>query len=81
MNGLVDEDNPDWVMQIYPGDDHTKRDNIPLHDLLLDKGVVHLIKTNHPALLKTNQLFEDEETLRIFFGEERDVDLICTLFD
>ena len=83
MTGLVDEENPDWKMKLYPGDDHTKSDDTPLDDLLLDDEVVHLIKTNHRQLLKDNFLFEDEseETLRMFFGEERDANLIRALFD
>ena len=81
MNGLVDEDNKDWILRIYPGDDHTKSDDTPLDELLLDEGVVHLLKTNHPNLISSNQLFDDDDTLRMFFGDERDAGLIRTLFD
>ena len=63
-------------MHIYPGDDHTKSDDFPLNELLLNKGVVHLLKTNHPALISSNQLFDNEETLCMFFGKEHDADLI-----
>ena len=81
MSDLVDEDKPEWKMRIYPGDDHSKSDDTPLDDLLLDEGVVNLIKTNHPKLISTNKLFEDKDTLHMFFGTKRDADLIRTLFD
>ena len=81
MNGLVDEDNDTWVMRIYPGSNHTKGDSTPLDELLLDKEVVNLIKVNHPKLISSNQLFDDNDTLRMFFGEERDAGLIRSLFD
>ena len=80
MSGLADETNPNWVMKLYPGEDHTRTDT-PLDDLLLDEDVVHVIKTNHADLLKDGRLFDDDETLRMFFGPQRDANLIKALFN
>ena len=80
MSGLADQTNPNWVMKLYPGDDHTRTDT-PLDDLLLDEDVVQLIRTNHPDLLKDDFLFENEDTLRMFFGPQRDANLIKALFN
>ena len=78
IHGLKDE--RDWTIKIYPGEDLTAEDPVPLDELLLDESVVRIIKKNHPDLLVDNKLFDDEETLRLFFGEERDKNLIAALF-
>ena len=80
MTGLADETNPDWVMKLYPGGNHTRTDT-PLDDLLLDDDVVQLIRQNHPDLHKDDSLFKDNETLRLFFGPQRDPNPIKELFN
>ena len=80
LNGLKDEANPDWVMKLYPGKDITMHDDVALDELLLDEEVVEVIKKNHSDLLVNGKLFEDEATLRLFFSEERDANLITALF-
>ena len=79
MHGLKDTDR-DWDMKLYPGQDLTAEEPVPLDDLLLDEEVVRIVKKNHPELLVDNKLMDDEETLRLFFGEERDANMIAALF-
>ena len=80
MHGLEDPDNPTYVMKVYPGKDITPDGNVPLDSLLTDEGVVEVIQKNYSEFLVEDKLFEDEETLRMFFGEERDSGLIKQLF-
>ena len=70
-----------WAMKLYPGKDVTPHEPKPLDDILLDEDVVRIIKTNHPELLKDGNLMDDEETLRLFFGDERDAKMIASIID
>ena len=79
-NGLKDKERG-WPMKLFPGRDVTPNVPRPLDDLLLDEDVVTLLKNNHADLLKDNYLLEDEETLCLFFGPERDANLISALIN
>ena len=70
-----------WPMKLFPGEDVTPEEPLPLDELLLDEDVITVLKKNHPELLVDGKLLEDEETLRLFFGEQRDANLIATLIN
>ena len=71
--------NGDYELRIHPGEVIT-HGTVPLDQLLLDHDVGQGIKNNHPELLEENLLLEDEVTLHLFFGEQRDSNLIAALF-
>ena len=77
---MKDNDNG-YPMKLYPGKDVTPQDARPLDDILLDKDVVRILKTNHPELLEDGRLIEDEYTLRLFFGPERDANMITSILN
>ena len=70
-----------WPMKLYPGKDVTPHEAKPLDDILLDEDVVRIIKNNHPELLEDGKLMEDEDTLRLFFGNERDANMIASILN